>query len=353
MEPTDQSVFGMNSCSRVSMSSVNAVTQTFDDGHKPGQTKSPTTLTIHSGKQSSHFAAVFDKCLPEIWCSRAYIYSLERGKPWGVFISTKDALNNSIDPDVLWNLHEYERSIALVTVRHHILGKCAEIVGKDIDYIHGTVVWSLSSGLSSEVQYHIDYAELYRYENNNICPPLYAGTCQVSPLESGEIIGGNFMVNLGGLNHYRKFGYKAKLLSHEALETDLNSPDWMTIKYKENRGIIHDGDLPHLSTPITYIDQSKRRVILGFNCFTDTVGPCCERAPEHSDAFNRTIKLYQTMAALGQPVSSSENNIHCKSIEGNLQLDKAGISASDILKNKALARLLIMASKKLGKTSSK
>jgi hypothetical protein len=58
---------------------VSAVRETIDDGHKPGRTTSPTTLTFHSGKQSSNFATVFDQCLPEIWCNRAYTYSLERG----------------------------------------------------------------------------------------------------------------------------------------------------------------------------------------------------------------------------------------------------------------------------------
>ncbi len=338
----------------VSNSQLNVQTQIFDDGHKPGQTTSPTTLTLHSGKQSSNFVAVFDHCLPEIWCSRSYIYSIERVKPWGVFISTKDALNSSIDPEDLWNLGEFEKSIALVTLRSHIFGKCKDIIGKDLDHIYGTVVWSLASGLSNEVQYHIDYAELYRYESNNICPPLYAGTCQVSPLNTEEVVGGDFMVNIGGLNHYRKFGYKAKFVTDEMLQTDLNSSDWITIKYRENRGIIHDGDLPHLSTRIKYIHGTKKRVILGFNCFTKAVGPCCERAPEHSDAFNRTIKLYQAMSTLVQPVSSSENDSDKMLKEENIRSDyNIGITTKDILKNKALARLIVMAAKKVNEKNDK
>lgn len=59
--------------------------------------------------------------------------------------------------------------------------------------------------------------------------------------------------------------------------------------------MIHDGDFPHLSTPVTVLNNNKKRVILGFNCFTSTVGECCVRAPEHSDAFNRTIKIYQVI----------------------------------------------------------
>jgi hypothetical protein len=31
------------------------------------------------------------------------------------------------------------------------------------DCMIGTAVWCLQSGMKDEVQYHIDYAELYRY----------------------------------------------------------------------------------------------------------------------------------------------------------------------------------------------
>ena len=109
--------------------------------------------------------------------------------------------------------------------------------------------------------------------------------------------------------------------------------------YKFNRGIIHDGNLPHLASPITSIHSSSahplisqlrisehpllhsgsgsaaaaaaaspigdtstghqdtkkdtnpdtevmieglKRVILGFNCFPQRVDECCRRATEHS-----------------------------------------------------------------------
>jgi hypothetical protein len=68
----------------------------------------------------------------------------------------------------------------------------------------------LASGLTNEVEYHIDYAELYRYETNIIQPPLFAGTFHVSPFHNSEdIVGGDFMVNIKGLEHYKKFGYKS------------------------------------------------------------------------------------------------------------------------------------------------
>lgn len=96
------------------------------------------------------------------------------------------------------------------------------------------------------------------------------------------------------------------------------------------------------------------------------------RAPEHSDAFNRTIKLYQTMAALGVPITA-----HGGSGSGNkYQADDAtvsdqplrtaesttdasasasattkpaqkGMNVKDVLKNPALAKLLVTAARKL------
>ena len=76
-------------------------------------------------------------------------------------------------------------------------------------YFVVTAVWCLSSGVTNEVEYHIDYAELYRYETHIIQPPLFAGTCHLSPFTSNnDMIGGDFMANIRGLDHYLKFGYK-------------------------------------------------------------------------------------------------------------------------------------------------
>jgi hypothetical protein len=103
-------------------------------------------------------------------------------------------------------------------------------------------------------------------------------------------------------------------------------------------------------------------VILGFNCFPADVGECCLRAPEHSDAFNRTIKLYQTMASLGMPItahgaSSSDSKYGPSSAPASAQQSvdntasatapKKGINVKDIMKNKALAKLLVTAARRL------
>jgi hypothetical protein len=142
--------------------------------------------------------------------------------------------------------------------------------------------------------------------------------------------------------------------------------------------MLHDGDYPHLSTPVTYLKPGFKRVILGFNAFPAEVGECSMRAPEHSDAFNRTIKLYQTMAALGVPITASTphgggsdglgkysnpetamsaTNTLDTTVEsgacasGTTQVAPApaskGMNVKDIMKNPALAKLLVTAAKKL------
>ena len=246
---------------------------------------------------------------------------------------------------------------------------------------HGVAVWALSSQPGHSVQYHIDYAELLRYEYNITVPPLWAGTIQCSELtndvetkecdgdiamdevqrggvheccghcrhrkltvnkyencsniypynllrctvdgihECGAICerphrvsrkcyrqrcfmeGGEFCVNLRGLNHYSEHGYKGNLSGDDfggwkrpinqhyrmgKLFRDRKS-QWVTIPYVFNRGIAHKGDLPHLSAPITRIaakssnmaqnyqiqsGSSPSRVIVGFNVFGHDVGAC-------------------------------------------------------------------------------
>lgn len=102
--------------------------------------------------------------------------------------------------------------------------------------------------------------------------------------------------------------HAAKLRSPEEFEADLQHRNWTKITYRQNRGIVFDGDFPHTATKITRLQtacEDDRRVILGFNCFSEAVHECCLRAPEHSDAFNRTIKVYQAMSASGIPITEA------------------------------------------------
>jgi hypothetical protein len=248
------------------------------------------------------------------------------------------------------------------------------------EHAHGVAVWALSSKSGNSVSYHIDYAELLRYEYNVTVPPLWAGTIQCSPLihanatiesndcncgkevkETYEIMrGGEFGVNLGGLDHYAKHGYKGKCsgdifggwkrpnndinknTSHN-IALHVNDHDqWVTIPYSFNRGIIHTGDLPHLSAPIDSISATTTnnvvtRVIVGFNVFGHDVGPHVAKAPEHSIQFRRKVKLYRSaINACSTKESKNSLGAACKSRGGGMDIKR-------IRQNKGLTKLLVLA----------
>jgi hypothetical protein len=192
--------------------------------------------------------------------------------------------------------------------------------------VHGVAIWALASD-SQEVQYHMDYAELIRYESNVVAAPLWAGTLQCT---CSKIEGGEFAVNVKGLDHYQTHGYKGNL-SKDSMggwsrppllctsNVHYNSETgWVTVPYEYNRMIRHSGHLPHLSAPFSC---AKKRVIVGFNVFRNDVGPLVQKAPEHSQAFRRRIKCQRVV------LMSNNNNI----------------TLSNIQQNKALCKLLVLA----------
>lgn len=312
----------------------------FDDGHSPGGTKVATQIARYRNRHSSAYVSVFDDLLSPIWADRVYSYAVERSRPWGVYIPTAMAKDPTVLTEELWANGEHEKALSLEAVRALFFDRGAAVLGPDLQSIHGTAVWCLTSSTNSEVRYHLDYAELYRYETNIIYPPLYAGTYQASRVQSEEDMkGGDFFTNVQGLEHYARFGYKGRLASEQEFEEDLRtSKAWMTIPYRFNRGTFCDGNLPHLASRIESIKDGMKRVILGFNAFPVEVSECCQRAPEHSDAFNRTIKIYQALAAAGLPITTSA----VAEAEGT---KKKGMNAKDILKNPVLAKMLVTAAR--------
>jgi hypothetical protein len=55
---------------------------------------------------------------------------------------------------------------------------------RDCQEAHGVAVWGLASHVQSHVPYHMDYAELIRYETGVIVPPVLAGTIHCSRLQT-------------------------------------------------------------------------------------------------------------------------------------------------------------------------
>jgi len=244
---------------------------------------------------------------------------------------------------------------------------------------HGVAVWALSSSIGNSVSYHIDYAELLRYEFNVTVPPLWAGTVHCSDLWNDQkktvendddeqhsqcnfhqqrMQGGEFCVNLRGLDHYQEHGYKGNLSGDPSggwkrpsnsgafLNGGVHINDnnqWVTIPYAFNRGIAHRGDLPHLSTPIESISKNDRgidaaqeisRVIVGFNVFGHDVGARIAKAPEHSKLFRRKVRLYRSTLNASTIERESSNGKSCQ---------KSGIDLSQIRKSKGLTKLLVLA----------
>lgn len=237
---------------------------------------------------------------------------------------------------------------------------------------HGVAVWALSSTVGSAVAYHIDYAEQYRYERNITVPPLLAGTVQCTNFggedgNPGGMVGGDFAVNLGGLKHYETNGYKGARSgddrggwtdpADEANDDTCTNgscssaphyddrTEWVTVPYRYNRAIFHHGQLPHLSTPIKSIPpsddedannkrRSQSRVILGMNVFGRDIGPDVSKAPEHSDAFRRKIKMYR--ALLRKPCQNGGGNERTSTHNNKLSVEA-------VKKNKALSKLLVLA----------
>jgi len=270
----------------------------------------------------------------------------------------------------------------------HLLSPSASL----LEEAHGVAVWALSSSDGCEVRYHVDYAELLRYEHNITVPPLLAGTVHCTDFYSGSsplqgedanngekhdggghrvkchMDGGDFAANLGGLGHYEAHGYKGIRSGNDrggwidpfvcgANAAPAASPsrihskqpfhdeetNWVTIPYCYNRAIFHHGHLPHLSTPIKSISkdsqgEKKSRVILGLNVFGHDVGPAVSQAPEHSDAFRRKVRMYRALLRK----SASCSNVDDRSCSGNPQPSN-GLSMESVRKNKALSKLLILA----------
>jgi hypothetical protein len=248
-------------------------------------------------------------------------------KVWGVYIPTSELDqeetyqgNSEMEKEDHEKANEYRKHLARRAIREFLRSKSKSITNEDWQNTHGTAVWVIASDTNDETEYHLDYAEQVRYATNVIFPPIYGGTLHVSPLTnlSSTIIeesstlqgkknlypleGGAFFVNTCGLKHYQKYGYKTRL--QNKITTDefeiisKNEEGWHKIPYQYRRGILCDGDYPHFSSRVRQLPEENgmRRVVVGFNLFPKEIGPFVQKFPEHSTAFNKYVKLSQTVA---------------------------------------------------------
>eukprot|EP00536_Pseudo-nitzschia_multiseries_P005560 jgi/Psemu1/323937/estExt_fgenesh1_pg.C_1050003 len=283
----------------------------WNDGFIPsGCNGKQGRMVVDQPLSTPGLVAVVDNVVPDALAQALYRSAVE-AKVWGEYVRKEDVdrdggqsksdsnSNSNSNPD-----YSDRRSLAESVVRAFFRERCAHLVSRDWDNVHGVSVWAIASDVGDSVRYHIDYAEMFRFQTNVIYPPMYGGTLHLTP--TNDMIGGEFCANLGGLDHYREFRYKCPL---ESLDCD-KSGDWIKVPYRYNRGTLCDGTLPHFSAPVLSIPDGRKRVIVGFNVCNHEIGPIVQAYPEHGARFNKFVKMSQTAGKFrgGLTVEAVKNN---------------------------------------------
>ncbi len=122
----------------------------------------------------------------------------------------------------------------------------------------------------------------------------------------------------------------------------MNDDDlWVTVPYAFNRGIVHGGDLPHLSAPVESIlarDGGITRVVVGLNVFGHDVGALVSKAPEHSRPFRRRVRLYRSAINACRARGGDDDPAGGKPTRVG-----GGMDISRIRENRGLTKLLVLA----------
>ncbi|ETN07617.1 hypothetical protein PPTG_12959 [Phytophthora nicotianae INRA-310] len=312
----------------------------WDDGFTPsGCNGRPGKIVRDFPRDHPGTFAVVDAAVSERTADLLYA-SAVKATVWGVYVPVSELqleTASELEQDEAEDPAAYRRALARRTVQEFLIEKDAgQCISKsDWDRTHGVAVWVIASGCDDETEYHLDYAEQVRYESNVIFPPIYGATLHVSPLHNeandeatpnqerrtNSFEGGGFHVNLTGLPHYDKYGYKTRKqphrLSTDELETlSKRESGWKHVAYKYRRGILCDGEFPHFSGRVRTLPSSPvdadsylpmKRVVVGFNLFPSEIGACVAKFPEHSGAFNRYVKLSQAAVKQTKLLSTTSN----------------------------------------------
>jgi len=329
----------------------------FVDGHVPENINSSilqTKLVKYNDEPTTPSVQIYSNVLPPSLCHEIYNHTVKSDIPWGTYVTKEEAMDFSLEEttggNTAFTSSDMIQILATKAVHHFIFKthdnsqseQIHQVIGKRLRpesdaRIHGVQVWALPATKGSSVPYHIDYAEYIRYTENVIVTPLYAGTVQCT---SHKITGGTFAVHQGGLAHYQEYGYKGGLKDDRDrmagwkdnnVEKVCMSNGWVSIPYKLNQGILHNGTLPHLSGPIIDIEEQGKRVIVGFNVFGHDVGEFVRKCPDHSDKFRKMVKLHRSL-----------RKVKCESTSN-------GINIEYVKKNKALTKLLVLAKRQRAK----
>ena len=268
----------------------------WDDGFTPsGCSGRKGRMVISQPRSTPGLISVVDNVLPDELAQNMYNSAIE-AKVWGEYIKLDDLdtiIATRVSPEESTLSDENRRYMAGAAVHSFFRQRCANLISKDWNNAHGVSVWVIASDVGDSVQYHIDYAEMFRFQTNIIYPPIYGATLHLTPpSQDTKIQGGSFHANAAGLEHYKEYKYKCPLDKLDFMNSNEGN-DWIMVPYKYNRGTLCDGELPHFSAPVKSIPDGMKRVIVGFNVCNHEIGPIVEQYPEHSSKFNKWVKLSQ------------------------------------------------------------
>ena len=180
----------------------------FEDGFRPGAAPPGTVPRIADvsrlrGRSSGAFVVV-PEALPDRLAGALYrAAALETAartasgsdnkkyqgaKPWGVYVSmgsvaaAEELGDGDGDGDGDGGVQAWRERLAALAVRHLLGG--AGVGGAELEHAVGAQAWCLAADAGSQVQYHIDYAELHRHETNTTVPPL----CVRAPSLRGAVL---------------------------------------------------------------------------------------------------------------------------------------------------------------------
>ncbi|KDO18619.1 hypothetical protein SPRG_21670 [Saprolegnia parasitica CBS 223.65] len=277
----------------------------WDDGFRPSgaaatdAAPAPGKMVVDQPKSSPGLFRVVENAVPDAVAAALY-ESAVAAKVWGVYIRTSDIFDRSLEAYPATKDDHARHTLALCTIRAFLLNAEASIPAADWANTHGVVVWVITSTVSDTVAYHMDYAEMFRYQTNVTYPPIYGATLHVSRLNEtpeSHMEGGAFYANTRGLDHYKEHGYKESLAPLPSVAEMTTDASYVVVPYKYKRGIVMDGNFPHGSIPVTALPSETARVVVGFNLFNFEIGPHAEAYPEHSAKFNKYVKVAQAAAA--------------------------------------------------------
>ena len=253
------------------------------------------TKLVRLQRANPRAVRVVDAALSVELASDVYSHTIECGRSWGTYVTLQEAQDGSL-------LDDAERGLAARMVREVWLRGAAsqELLAPELHRVHGFALWVNAASQGEACEYHLDYAEMYRRRRGILHPPILASTVHVTDFDSsgGGMVGGEFGVNTGGLEHYLRFGHHGIHVRSEpgAMGRDWEHGDgWHKAEYRFRRAILFDGELPHCSAPVVSLpDASLRRVVVGINVFDVEVGPHAMVEPVHSEAYRAAMAQLQS-----------------------------------------------------------